>query len=182
MPWSWPSVIQQVQGHCKNKLHSSCLCHILLWKMIKSKKLIQRLYVPEIMSSHWVLVTWRKKVHSFLSNREYLGYNIFSVGVSIVSLITVPQLTIVHCTPTRNIFLTTTCIYIMTHLLYFKMIANHWVGGCFASFFRPERRNIMLVIILYVIIITIYISKKCFLNLYFLSEHYMCYVFLKMIT
>lgn len=123
-----------VQGHCKKKLHSSCLCHILLWKMIKSKKLIQRLYVPEIMSSHWVLVTWRKKVHSFLSNREYLGYNIFSVGVSIVSLITVPQLTIVHCTPTRNIFLTTTCIYIMTHLLYFKMIANHWVGGVLPPF------------------------------------------------
>lgn len=68
------------------------------------------------------------------SNREYLGYNIFSVGVSIVSLITVPQLTIVHCTPTRNIFLTTTCIYIMTHLLYFKMIANHWVGGLLPPF------------------------------------------------
>lgn len=129
-----PTSFSKFKVIVKKKLHSSCLCHILLWKMIKSKKLIQRLYVPEIMSSHWVLVTWRKKVHSFLSNREYLGYNIFSVGVSIVSMITVPQLTIVHCTPTRNIFLTTTCIYIMTHLLYFKMIANHWVGGVLSPF------------------------------------------------
>lgn len=98
--------------------------------MIKSKKLIQRLYLPEIMSC---IEFWSLEEKRF-SNREYLGYNIFSVGVSIVSLITVPQLTIVHCTPTRNIFLTTTCIYIMTHLLYFKMIANHWVGGVLSPF------------------------------------------------
>lgn len=125
-----PTSFSKFKVIVKKKLHSSCLCHILLWKMIKSKKLIQRLYLPEIMSciEFWSLEEKR------LSNREYLGYNIFSVGVSIVSLITVPQLTIVHCTPTRNIFLTTTCIYIMTHLLYFKMIANHWVGGVLSPF------------------------------------------------
>lgn len=125
-----PTSFSKFKVIVKKKLHSSCLCHILLWKMIKSKKLIQRLYLPEIMSC---IEFWSLEEKRF-SNREYLGYNIFSVGVSIVSLITVPQLTIVHCTPTRNIFLTTTCIYIMTHLLYFKMIANHWVGGVLSPF------------------------------------------------
>lgn len=37
-----------VQGHCKKKLHSSCLCHILLWKMIKAKNWYKDCVCPKL--------------------------------------------------------------------------------------------------------------------------------------